>query len=71
MSNCKDCKWWVVAEDYSSVRKYQTCENPKMQFGYQSLDTIETDGVRIEDDEGWGWIVGPEFGCVHFEPRGE
>jgi hypothetical protein len=25
------------------------------------------DGLWIENDEGWGWIVGPEFGCVHFQ----
>jgi len=23
----------------------------------------------IEDDKGWGIIPGPEFGCVHGEPK--
>jgi hypothetical protein len=23
----------------------------------------------IEEDEGWGMIPGPEFGCVHGEPK--
>ena len=70
MHNCKDCKWWVVAKDgHGDDTKYHTCDSPKAQTGYVPWDTVEDDGVLIEDDEGWGWIVGPEFGCVHFEPR--
>ena len=67
---CRQCKSWVVITDYHGRdTKYRTCDHSKVQLGYQSRDTIETDGVRIENDEGWGWIVGPEFGCVHFTPR--
>ena len=29
----------------------------------------DPDGLMIEDDEGWAWVVGPEFGCVHFAPK--
>jgi hypothetical protein len=30
---------------------------------------VDPDGLRIEDDEGWGMIPGPEFGCIHFEEQ--
>jgi hypothetical protein len=29
---------------------------------------LPVDAVNIEDDEGWGWVTRPEFGCVHFTP---
>jgi len=25
------------------------------------------DGITVEYDEGWGLLVGPDFGCVHYE----
>ena len=30
---------------------------------------IETDTVIHQDDEGWGMLTGPEFGCVHWEQK--
>jgi hypothetical protein len=29
---------------------------------------VEVETVN-ENDEGWGMIPGPEFGCVHFEEQ--
>lgn len=43
--------------------------NRKFVAGYGEL-RADADGVRIEDDEEWGFRVGPEFGCVHFEAKG-
>jgi hypothetical protein len=40
-----------------------------MQYGYCE-DLREPDGVLIEDDAGWGMLVGPEFGCVHHQAGG-
>jgi hypothetical protein len=40
-----------------------------MLYGYAFTpdECQPPDVVRIEDDEGWGMIPGPEFGCVHGE----
>lgn len=62
MGRCKDCKHVIEATDGL------TCEHPMIYMGYHSEDHLDEhpDGLIIEGDEGWGWIVGPEFGCVHF-----
>lgn len=65
--NCKNCAHYDVSDP-----NRPTCHHPKFKFGYygiESVNDIDADGLAIEDDEGWGWIVGPEFGCVHFEQR--
>ena len=44
------------------------CEQPKAFLGYGiDPDDVPPDGLLIEDDEGWAWFVGPDFGCVNFE----
>lgn len=36
--------------------------------GYSvEMREVSSNEVLVEDDEGWGNIVGPEFGCVLFE----
>lgn len=35
------------------------------------IERVDPDGVQVEDDEGWGFYVGPEFGCVHHARRGD
>jgi len=71
---CKDCIYYATEKsdveetlcmDYPEL---PTCINPNNLFGYQ-YDGPPVDGVHIEDDEGWGWSVGPEFGCVKFQLR--
>lgn len=61
MFSCKTCHW------YSSTAA-KTCKCPKMVYGYGSSER-DDDGVRIEDDEGWGMTPGPDFGCIHHEDR--
>jgi hypothetical protein len=63
---CKTCKHFV-SDDYKMPGS-MTCECPKMKKGYCiSLSELKPDEVLIENDEGWGWVVGPEFGCIHHE----
>lgn len=63
MKRCLTCKW------YDSAR-WHVCECPKMFYGYRKTKgDDEPDAVKIEDDEGWGMIVGPEFGCVHHQSK--
>lgn len=63
MGKCKDCRHYQP-ECYGP-----DCECPKMIYGYGNSHTLQSDEVAIETDEGWGIIIGPEFGCIHFEEK--
>ncbi len=62
---CKDCK-------YFKLSKYEDgdndCSSPK--FVYE--DRESDDQLVYADYEGYsaGFSVGPNFGCIHFEPKG-
>lgn len=59
------------------------CDNPKFLVGYGNRfenyeykaksgeyhSTVAPDGVLVEGDEGWGFEVGKDFGCIHFKDK--
>lgn len=62
---CGGCRFFVP-EDL----RHGSCTSPKFIQGYnhpKGFDGISTDSVRVENDEGWAFLVGRDFGCVHFE----
>jgi len=66
---CKNCQHWnltgtVLSPEYNLGR----CNSPKFVYGYGSTQH-DPDGIAVEDDEGWGTVCGPEFGCIHYEER--
>ena len=63
MGHCKECK-----HACGGGRNGLSCTHPKIIYGYGHKAPPD-DGAIIEDDEGWGMIVGPLFGCIHFEPK--
>lgn len=66
---CKTCKYWEEAEEDPSGR-LKTCEQPKAKIGYAWVQSeMKDDEVLIENDEGWGWLLGPDFGCINHEKR--
>ena len=68
MNTCKSCKWWVVNNEHED--ELRTCEQPKAIIGYRwNPADMPTDGVWIENDEGWAWFTGPDFGCVNWEKK--
>jgi hypothetical protein len=56
---CKGCRYSEPAND--GLR----CVNDKFVFGYD-VKSPPSDGVVVEEYEGWGFRVGPDFGCIHF-----
>lgn len=58
MIRCKDCKF------YSPTGR-GNCSSEHWKLGYGTIDDWDDSCVSVEDDEGWGFEVGPEFGCVH------
>ncbi len=72
---CKTCRWYVPCKpDDFTVRKgthpdpevLMTCISQKIQKSYGVL-MPDDDGIVVENDEGWGILVGPDFGCVNWE----
>ena len=66
---CKDCS-------FSRIPKYDLgknpleldCESPNFIASYR--EPTPMNGLRAEPDEGWGFRVGPDFGCIHFKHKG-
>lgn len=49
---------------------YLVCLQPSWIAGYDvRQEELPPDGVHVENDEGWAFRVGPDFGCIHFEKR--
>jgi len=64
---CKDCKYWSIAE---YREPFGFCASSKWIGGYQTKETnLSADMCHYEDDEGWGFVTGPEFGCIHHEVK--
>lgn len=64
---CKNCKLWIAPKsDYPAG----DCSSSKWVKGYLSIkhpaSGFASDCVHVEDDEGWGFETGPEFGCIHW-----
>ncbi len=69
LGRCFTCKHWGKNRSYGEdeYRRLKTCDCPKFEYGYHSdHDDIPNDGAAIEDDEGWGMVTGPDFGCIHW-----
>lgn len=63
---CATCVHW--GNDDSG--RLKSCSCPKFIYGYWvKHDDILDDGAAIEDDEGWGMVTGPAFGCIHWMVR--
>lgn len=74
--HCKNCKHFVKKQPFAG-----SCENPNFKYGYRWDDqfsdynpvavlpdkSVYPNQILIENDEGWGAIVGQDFGCVHFQ----
>jgi len=59
---CKNCHWYERPGNGT-----HECSCPKMVYGYGPR--CDSDGVDVEDDEGWGMVPGPDFGCIHFKHK--
>ncbi len=64
MTLCENCIY------YNDPNSLHSCSCPKMFYGYGRQEGDKTpDAVRIENDEEWGMIPGPKFGCIHGAPK--
>jgi hypothetical protein len=82
MNRCRTCKHFDT-NTYQYSSGVGICDSPKIWRGYRvtiqgdspkiwrgyrvTIQEILPDGALVEDDETWGFIVAPDFGCVHHE----
>ena len=62
---CMNCKYFKPIE-YNHMGDCTNIVN--FHLGYCKPDAqVYISGAVIENDEGWGWHVGRNFGCIRFE----
>jgi hypothetical protein len=69
MNLCKDCKHFepIEVQQFTKVPK-GSGHCGRWYEGYH-VDAMQPNEAWVENDEGWGNVVGPEFGCVLFETK--
>ena len=66
---CNACKHFelIAVQEFAKVPQGSGhCE--RWHEGYH-VDDMQPNEAWVENDEGWGNVVGPDFGCVLFEPK--
>ena len=69
LERCSTCAHWGNNRNYAEdkQKRLKSCDCPKFRYGYHHDDNeVPNDGASIEDDEGWGMLTGPAFGCIHW-----
>jgi hypothetical protein len=78
MPKCADCRWWQREQTHEGqpppydtvARGLRECQSPHVLRGYGwNATDVPLDGALVEDDEGWGIVTGPNFGCVQWEAK--
>lgn len=65
MNTCDTCKWWIHHGYVSLIgNNHRVCENPKIQES-----NTGDDEMGYPYDEGGYMSTGPNFGCIHHEPK--
>ena len=67
---CQNCKHWEH-NDFGRTKdskRLGSCLCEKFRAGYAlEIEEIMDDEVWVENDEGWAFYTGKDFGCIHFE----
>jgi hypothetical protein len=73
---CATCRWWETPAHRGDALEagYGWCrlldEGNVFIKGYNvDASRLPSDGLLLEDDEGWAMYSGPDFGCVHWEAK--
>ena len=71
LKSCGLCRWSSpTKESPDNQCGMLDCVSDKFLKGYRiEVEDFSSDAVHVENDEGWGFTVGPDFGCIHFRER--
>jgi len=61
---CRSCTFWKPRDNSHLGECSRWDYRTSGDFDHSA---IPTNGVIAENDEGWGALMGPEFGCVLWE----
>ena len=62
---CVECRFWEKNDAYLGC-----CSHESWCRGYRIQPrNVPSNGVLVEDDEGWGFFTGPDFGCIHWKGK--
>ncbi len=67
---CADCRYFEQSNEahgYLGMENFGHCG--RWHEGYHLEAPLSPNEAWVENDEGWGSVVGPDFGCVLFEAR--
>jgi hypothetical protein len=86
IGRCRTCRYWSTAvTDFGGFQErppefvdktgFGSCLCVRFvkgfYYGWNELGFDSLDRVVIESDQGWGFLTGAEFGCVHWKARVE
>lgn len=62
---CRTCQYWRIDPDDPAfwLEKHGVRCCYKWERGYADIEPSR-DGALVENDEGWGAVTGPDFGCI-------
>jgi len=70
IGTCSKCRFSKKSYQYLTVFK---CKHEKMvkSCNLKTDEDLPADGIVVEagDDRDWGFCVGPDFGCIHWEEK--
>lgn len=66
MGLCKDCTHFKVFTGWPHKAPFGSCA--RWHVTYRDVELAPNE-CQVESDEGWGMIIGPEFGCVLWEAK--
>lgn len=72
LPRCETCIHFRPEADYplgGPRHDIGTCTRWARGYHPDLYSALPDDGCLVEDDEGWGCIVGIRFGCVLHEPK--
>ena len=61
---CRACRFYNPSADGGAGRSNADKQCSRWRYGYSGDPLNGPSDILVEDDEGWGAIMGPEFGCV-------
>ena len=70
MKTCATCRHWAKERpEHPANLNLRSCSHPKHSTGYGDGKNVPDDGMIVENDEGWAFETGPNFGCVNHDAK--
>jgi hypothetical protein len=65
---CKDCRFYQYPHWDKKSSNFGSCARWHVGYHVEPED-VKANEAWVENDEGWGMMLGPDFGCVLFDSK--